>query len=246
MARTMEEINAEKRLKPRPDLIPAHVLNRFWDETADTDFDADASELDPSATLALFGETGAVDYLFEAMAEVAVMRVARGEYGHAMAMGRVLAYGLNKHGVCTWRVPGTEQASQQTHYASAMRHLLEYALDPSACEEGSGFPVLDHALTQMAILADLVMNPPTGPAGVNDGQWAIKSAQVPAEPWALPKGAEWGHDYDGTWMVKVEDKGTVVQSLYGEVFTDDDDDPELQAIGRLVDKRNRADGLLRE
>lgn len=96
---------------------------------------------------------------------------ARALHGAAMVMG----YGFRKHGVCTWRVAGTEQADPQTHWASLLRHLIEFALDPYARESGSGYPVLWHALSQLAILIDLVENPPDAP-GANDGAWSINRA----------------------------------------------------------------------
>lgn len=97
MARTREEIDAEKAHKPRPDLLPAHAL---------------------------------------------------------LCAGRAMGYGYRKHGDCTWREPGTEQADPRTHIASAMRHLLEHLHDADACEEGSGLPVLWHAAAQILIAVE--------------------------------------------------------------------------------------------
>lgn len=76
-----------------------------------------------------------------------------------LGAGKVMGYGFRKHGNCTWRIAGTEQADPQTHYASALRHLLEYGDNPNAIEEGSGLPVLYHALSQIAILIDCIDNP---------------------------------------------------------------------------------------
>ena len=193
MTKTMEEINAEKKLKSRPDLIPAAVLQRFYKayDPMRAGFKTFVSREAVDALLR-FGAEGDLDGLFEAMAITARIRGT----GHALAMGRVMAYGYNKHGVCTWRVAGTEQADPQTHYASALRHLLEYSADPLAVEEGSGLPVLDHALSQMAILANLVMDPPDRP-GENDGRWRIAVeapepvVEVVQEPWELPSEWEW-------------------------------------------------------
>lgn len=202
MPQTMEQINAEKRAKARPDLIPAEVLEGFFnaltelvDERGGTEPE-DYDDMDPTFPLLSFAQTGDVEFVYRAMAETAGRRIARGQGSHALAMGRVLAYGLAKHGVCTWRVAGTEQADPQTHYASALRHMLEDFADSDAVEEGSGFPVLDHALTQLAILADLTVNPPQA-AGTNDGQWAIVTARKPAaqaEDWTLPDAYEWEVD----------------------------------------------------
>ena len=82
-----------------------------------------------------------------------------------MAAGRCMAYGLAKHGGGksgrgTYRDAGTDQAKVETHLASCIRHLLEYQIDPNATEEGSGLSVLDHAMAQLAIVVDLVEDPP--------------------------------------------------------------------------------------
>ncbi len=75
--------------------------------------------------------------------------------GSAMlAMGSVMAYGWNKHGDCTWKNEGTEQADPRTHIASASRHLAEYLDNPKTTEEGSGLSVLWHAASQLAIAID--------------------------------------------------------------------------------------------
>lgn len=115
--KTRDEIEAEKALKPRPDLLPACAI---------------------------------------------------------IGAGRVMAYGASKHGDCTWRVAGTGQADPQTHLASAYRHLLEFMEDPRAVEEGSGLPVLYHCLSQVAIVIDLVENPPDK-EGENDGRGTVTS-----------------------------------------------------------------------
>lgn len=74
---------------------------------------------------------------------------------HALiCAGRAMGYGYRKHGDCTWREAGTEQADPRTHLASAMRHLLEHLRDPKACEEGSGLPVLWHAAAQLLIAVE--------------------------------------------------------------------------------------------
>lgn len=72
--------------------------------------------------------------------------------GHALLeVGRTMAYGFGKHGTCTWRTAGTEQAKASTHVASASRHLAEYLGDPDATEEGSGLSVLAHCAAQLLI-----------------------------------------------------------------------------------------------
>jgi len=98
-----EQVDAEKALKPRPDLLPARAL---------------------------------------------------------LGAGKAMAYGRAKHGNRTWRVPDTEQATVECHAASAMRHFLDYLLDPNAIEEGSGLPVLYHLLCQVSIMIDLHEDPP--------------------------------------------------------------------------------------
>ena len=73
-----------------------------------------------------------------------------------LAMGEVMSYGWGKHGDCTWKHAGTEQADPRTHVASAIRHLAEYLDDPDATEEGSGLPVLWHAASQLTIAIDCI------------------------------------------------------------------------------------------
>jgi len=178
MAKSQSEIDAEKAAKPRPDLIPAHVLLGF--AQASRAMLSSTSRPDPFfydavEDLLAYGQTGDVDHVFSAMASVAVSRFA--SHAEAMlAMGRVMGYGFAKHGVCTWRVAGTQQADTQTHYASALRHLLEDAIDSSAREEGSGLPVIEHALAQLGILADLVISP-AAIEGENDGKWRAGAAR---------------------------------------------------------------------
>lgn len=98
-----EQVDAEKALKPRPDLLPARAL---------------------------------------------------------LGGGKAMAYGRAKHGRCTWRVPGTEQATVECHAASAFRHLLDFLLDPNAVEAGSKLSVLYHLLAQVSIMIDLHEDPP--------------------------------------------------------------------------------------
>jgi hypothetical protein len=75
--------------------------------------------------------------------------------GYALtAVGHVQAYGVGKHGQCTWRNKGTRQAMSSTHIASAMRHMAEYLENPDAVEQGSMLPVLWHAAAQLMIAID--------------------------------------------------------------------------------------------
>lgn len=71
-----------------------------------------------------------------------------------MAAGRVMAYGLAKHGPCTWRVAGTEQADSRTHVASMVRHALEVANDIDALDPESGLEQLACVITQACIAYD--------------------------------------------------------------------------------------------
>ena len=64
-----------------------------------------------------------------------------------LAVGEVLAYGYGKHGRCTWRNAGTEQARAETHIASAWRHMCEIGSDDAE----SGLPHLHHAAAQLLI-----------------------------------------------------------------------------------------------
>ncbi len=75
-----------------------------------------------------------------------------------IAGGAVQAYGKYKHGNCTWKEEGTEQADPQSHIASAMRHMAEYLDNPDALEKGSNLPVLWHAQNQIAIAIDCQKN----------------------------------------------------------------------------------------
>lgn len=73
-----------------------------------------------------------------------------------LAEGAVDAYGFFKHGPCTWKIAGTEQADPQTHIASACRHIAEYLDNQNAVESGSGLPVLWHARAQLGIAIDCI------------------------------------------------------------------------------------------
>ncbi|MEL6705868.1 MAG: dATP/dGTP diphosphohydrolase domain-containing protein [Bacteroidota bacterium] len=73
-----------------------------------------------------------------------------------LAIGKTLGYGFDKHGVQTWKEPENPQADPAVHLASAMRHIVEYQIDPNATEEGSGMPVLWHAAAQLCILIDCI------------------------------------------------------------------------------------------
>lgn len=80
-----------------------------------------------------------------------------------MAAGRSMAYGAAKHGDCTWRIAGTEQADVRTHVASFSRHWLAW-LSGEQTDAESGLAHLDCAMAQLAIVVDLVEDPPSGGA----------------------------------------------------------------------------------
>jgi hypothetical protein len=75
--------------------------------------------------------------------------------GHAaLAKGDVQAYGGAKHGPCTWREKGTEQADPRTHIASASRHAAYAFDDPWSTDEASGLLHLAHLGAQIDIALD--------------------------------------------------------------------------------------------
>lgn len=145
--KTEQEINDEKLHKTRPDLLPAGPLQVLYPK--------DRADV---GCLWAYRDTGDCRYLrqlaFEIIAQLGGPPTA------LLLAGRVMGYGFRKHGDCTWRVAGTEQAEVRTHIASAERHLLEHWQDPDAVEEGSGLPVLHHALSQVLIALDLLLDPP--------------------------------------------------------------------------------------
>lgn len=87
-----------------------------------------------------------------------------------LAAGRGLGYGAEKHGTPegndgfgTWRTAGCEQSDPLVHYAGLMRHLLKWRggeiWDP---ETDGKVKHIDAAAAQLAILLDLLENPPIG------------------------------------------------------------------------------------
>lgn len=181
------EIDAEKAAKPRPDLIPATALEHVSSELLDWNGGADY--------------TYALTYAMGNLANGARRRDARAlarawiwaaialdideanadidaAIGRALLVaGEVMAVGLRKHGRCTWRVAGTEQADPQCHYASACRHLAE-SLAGLEADKDSGRPPAVHLLTQIPILIDLLVDPPLV-AGENDGHAMLPPPPVP-------------------------------------------------------------------
>lgn len=163
MTKTRAEIDAEKAAKPRPDLLPARELARVAHLAGHPNAALDR--------LARFEDTLDPNELAVAIGQLATW--AGEDLGtFLLNCGAVMGYGFRKHGRCTWRVAGTEQADPQTHYASGVRHVLERMADQDAREEGSGFPVLWHAGYQFLITLDLLVDPPKL-EGVNDGRGMI-------------------------------------------------------------------------
>ena len=72
----------------------------------------------------------------------------------ALAKGDVQAFGLAKHGPCTWRDKGTEQADPRTHLASASRHAAFVFDDPWSIDEQTGLLHLAHLGAQIDIALD--------------------------------------------------------------------------------------------
>ena len=151
-------IDVEKAAKPRPDLLPLAFF-----------VDSDELWMVMRGLLDAVTQPVAAPYIYDAAERLATVI---GPHAWLRA-GEVMGYGVRKHGRTTWRVVGTAQAEPQTHLASAIRHLLEWRADHDAVEEGSGLPVLWHALAQLAICWDLLQHPPTGTPGVHDGRGVL-------------------------------------------------------------------------
>lgn len=147
------EVNAEKARKSRPDLIPATALRML-------SFNPGSGDISVAYTW-VTGPDLPDPYMVAGCLDQINSRLGFTNMGaFALAVGKVMAYGRAKHGHCTWRIPGTEQADPRCHLASLCRHLCEYMEDPDAVEEGSGYPVLLHAATQALIVLDLMFDPP--------------------------------------------------------------------------------------
>lgn len=82
-----------------------------------------------------------------------------------LAAGRAFAVGAAKHGTPngrgTYRIAGTEQADPATHIASFERHWMKWR--SGVLVDGSGLSHLDHAMAQLAIIVDLIEDPPVAP-----------------------------------------------------------------------------------
>ena len=86
-----------------------------------------------------------------------------------LAAARGFAFGVWKHGhpphtngYGTWRIAGTKQAEPLTHYASLLRHLLKWRAGEVIDSDSGDFQLehLEAACSQLAVLVDLVKNPP--------------------------------------------------------------------------------------
>lgn len=191
MPRTEAEINAEKAAKPRPDLFPARAALAIRRALPPQSCNRSAYDLVLAADDALrdfvtthdvrdLALAGALSALAIARADPSMPTILRVEGELACGIlraGEVMGYGLRKHGRCTWRIAGTEQAEPQTHYASAVRHVLEWLVDVNAVEVGSNFPVLWHLLSQIGITIDLLLDPPRK-TGENDEHIMIPASLV--------------------------------------------------------------------
>lgn len=150
---SMTQVNQEKAAKSRPDLIPGHVLRMIRFGTCYLTLEKVATFLCGPELPCYLDVLNAIDVICK---EEAIANL--GDF--MLTVGKVQGYGFTKHGHCSWRIPDTEQADPRTHVASMVRHLAEYQQDVDEKEEGSGFPVLWHALAQGCITLDLMLNPP--------------------------------------------------------------------------------------
>jgi hypothetical protein len=162
--KTRAEIEAEKAAKPRPDLLPARSLSMVVHGVGEV-----------FALLGDYFKTGHVDDLgpvFGAVLDELVrIEVAKSRADAVLLAGEIMGVGFRKHGPCTWRVAGTEQADPQCHYASLVRHLLEHAAGLVSDPDSGKHPLL-HAVCQIAIMINLLDDPP-GVEGKNDGRAMI-------------------------------------------------------------------------
>ena len=155
-----------------------------------------------------------------------------------LAAGRALAYGANKHGLAggrgTYRIADTDQAKVETHLASCLRHILEFQIDPSAVEEGSGLSVLDHAFAQLAIVVDLVEDPPRP---IEQLERRAVLVREPEDPWALPDGWEWHiSSRRNRWCARRDRDGLPIYAS-----PEDPDRHEYPDVHALVMKRQAED-----
>lgn len=165
--KTREQIEAEKAAKPRPDLLPWTAIEMIAERMPKL-VKHTTRELVTMAweDLAWYTKEPSATILAEAAVSIAVAIALIDEVPleaalpHAcMRGGFVMGYGRRKHGRMTWRVPNTDQASAETHSASAARHCIEWLIDETATETGSKLPVLLHAFSQVCIAIDCIRHP---------------------------------------------------------------------------------------
>lgn len=155
-----------------------------------------------------------------------------------IAAGRALGLGASKHGVPpgydgfgTWRIAGTEQAEPLTHYACLMRHLLKWrggeTIDPETGD--AKVEHLEAAAAQLAILLDLLQNPPV---------FVLPEPTKPVDEWALPPAWTWREavmSCTKKWKAAFEDQEIWIHtdgSTHGYIA------PRYPEIVDLVKRRN--------
>lgn len=158
--KSRQEIESEKRGKPRPDLLPPAAIAAVIDGPLAVVF----------AEFAAFMESRDITAIDRAL-RIVVAEAGTDPGVVLMAAGEIMGVGYHKHGPCTWRIARTEQADPQTHYASAVRHLLEYVAGVTADPDSGHSPLL-HAICQLAIMLNLLHDPPEHPDD-NDGRAMI-------------------------------------------------------------------------
>lgn len=163
--KTRAEIEAEKAAKPRPDLLPARALSMVVHDSTGEIF-ADLADYFKTKHVADLGPVfGAI------LDECVEQKLASSRAAVLIAAGEIMGVGFRKHGPCTWRVAGTEQADPQCHYASLVRHLLEHTAGLTTDPDSGKHPLL-HAVCQIAIMINLLDDPPKV-EGKNDGRAMI-------------------------------------------------------------------------
>ena len=170
--KSMESINAEKASKPRPDLLPLSFVAQLIAPTPGGHAGIQVAMIECGEFLRSKNPLK----LINAASALAAAYVHSNDASASKAetlieVGEIMAMGWRKHGPCTWRVAGTEQADPQTHFAGAIRHMLEAAAG-RAVDPDSGKDPLLHAICQLAITYDLVTDPPITVGG-NDGRTLV-------------------------------------------------------------------------
>ena len=132
------------------------------------------------------------------------------------AMGEVMAYGYGKHGRCTWRNAGTEQAKPETHIASAFRHLAQMGADYDERDDESGLPHLHHALSQLAIAVECVgVAPAVSPERRAELRSQNVASWLPAAPsyTVLPEAGSWVLRTRGALALDVTEYPTKAEAM---------------------------------